>query len=233
MITNTKLPKIMRKFCSSYLPEHYFAKLKCLSDLAKQEEKAFLSRKLKTILEKEYQLGTLGADMETLKSYDNNLTKQLKEKNAKLRHNGWLWVTINCLESVSVDVFVKKIQKISTYTSIAKCMWVFEQRGTTLKNNIGQGKHCHLLIKRKLSYKPSALIYKLQRALTAFVGNVKNNSLLNCQIIGDDFAKDKLNYITGLNKQDSKHDKQLGDIEWRKAYDLQDFYSSDNFPFQI
>lgn len=107
-------------------------------------------------------------------------------------------------------------------------MWVFEQRGTYKENNIGKGKHCHLLIKRRLSYKPSALIYKLQRGLASFVGNVKNNSLLNCQVIGDDFAQDKINYITGLNKKDSKHEKQLGDIIFRKAFDLKDLYTNDN-----
>lgn len=114
MITNTKLPQFVRKFVTNQLTEigsESLEQLTMISNLLKTEEKAFLARKLKTILEKEYQLGTLGADMETLKSYDNNLTKQLKEKNAKLRHNGWLWVTINCLESVSVDTFVKKIQK--------------------------------------------------------------------------------------------------------------------------
>lgn len=232
MITNTKLPKIVRKWKTAHSANHlpHLAHLTMLSDLVKQEEKAFLQRKIKSILEKEYQAGALGDDMEKIKEYDNTLTKQLKEKNAKLRHNGWLWVTINCLESVSVDTFVKKIAIISKYTSINWCHYVFEQRGTYKENNIGKGKHCHILIKRMLNYKPSALIYKLQRGLKNIVGNVKNNNLLNCQIIGDDFAQDKIKYISGMNKQDSKHEKQLADVEFRKAFDLKEIYTLYNYP---
>lgn len=235
MITNTKLPKIVRQWNDNTFvnPETCFAQLQMLSDLVKSEEKAFFQRKIKSILEKEYQLGDLGDDMEKIKEYDNTLTKQLKEKNAKLRHNGWLWVTINCLESVSVDTFVKKIAIISKYTSINFCHYVFEQRGTYKENNIGKGKHCHLLIKRMLNYKPSALIYKLQRGLKNIVGNVKNNNQLNIQIIGDDFAVDKLKYIVGLNKKESKHEKQLGDIEFRQAFDLKDKYYNNNYDLEL
>lgn len=219
MITTTQLSRIVRKFDNI----NNLHQLTLLTDLVKAEEKAFFQRKIKSVLEKEYQMGALGTDMERIKEYDNDLTKQLKEKNAKAHHNGWVWITVNCLESVPLGEFVKKIEAITQYSCHQGGMYVYEQRGTINQNNLGKGKHCHLLLKRNLAYKPSAVIFKIQRGLTKIVGNVKNNNQLNCQVIGDDFAEDKIQYMIGTKKTE-KQEKQAADVVWRQKESLKTQY---------
>lgn len=107
-------------------------------------------------------------------------------------------------------------------------MYVFEQRGTIADNNIGKGFHAHILIKRNLSYKPSALISKLQRGLVKIVKDVKAPHLLNMHVIGDEFALDKIRYMIGAKKTE-KQEKQLADVQWRQENNLEKLYKKNNF----
>ncbi len=168
-----------------------------LTHLLQSEEEALFKRKIKGVLEQEYQLDRLGPILKNIKTLSVNNSQLLKEKNALLHNNGYLWVTINPDPKVPLEQFMKIINKITTYSCFSQWEFVIEQRGTIAKKNIGHGFHAHLLFKRNLSYKPKDLIFKIKRGAKNLVKDVNNNHQLNFAVIGDDFAKDKITYMNG------------------------------------
>lgn len=226
--THSQLHKILRMSVGKTDMTTFMSKQKELRDLILAEETSLLKNKIKKILNQEYQLGLLGDLHNNLKDLEQQNLKKLSIQTAKLRCNGWLWVTVNPQNTVSLDSFIKSIKKINTYTSIDASMYVFEQRGTIADNNIGKGFHAHILIKRNLSYKPSALISKLQRGLVKIVKDVKAPHLLNMHVIGDEFALDKIRYMIGAKKTE-KQEKQLADVQWRQENNLEKLYKKNNF----
>ena len=199
-------------------------KFSLLTTIYKKEKEDLMSRKIKKCLEQEFQLEQLGKDYQILFQAINDNKKLLKEKTATLRNNGFLWVTINPHPNVSLKEFVNKVHKIVSYQCIISCAYVFEQRGTLQNNNVGTGAHAHLLIRRNLNYKPSDVCRKIKRGAEKLT-NVKNNNLLNLQIIGNEFARDKYKYIVAQNKTGlGKNLKQGGDLVFRKNNLLNDIY---------
>ncbi len=182
------------------------------------------SRKMKKILEQQFQLETLGEFYKGMKNIIKKNDASLKEKLAKEHNNGWLFITVNPKPDIKFDKFKTKIEKLVKRNMFVHCLYAYEQRGA-IADEAGKGFHVHILARRNLSYKPFNCKKNTKNTCKSLVGDVNNNSQLNIQTIGDDFAEDKRNYFMGMNKTgEGKDKKQLVDKIWRKKLDLKDFY---------
>lgn len=184
-------------------------------------------RKVRKILDQEYQLENIDLFSTKLKKIEENNKMKLKELHAKNNNNGYMWVTINPKPDVTFANFKKKVDKISTKTCFADVLYVFEQRGST-KDGLGKGFHAHMLIKRNVKYKPIKLKQNIKNSCKNIVGNINNDCQLNIQIVGEDYAKDKQEYILGIKTGEGKSAKQQYDKIWRHENQLEKFYGNKN-----
>lgn len=188
-------------------------------DTAKQDfDKALLKRLMKM----EYEAECLGEKYKNIKAYENTLREKKQELTAKEHNNGYCFITINPKPEVSFDTFRKQVEKAVGRNMFVEVRYVYEQRGTNM-DEAGKGFHAHILAKRNLSYKPSKISGNLKNTFKSVV-DVNNPSLLNIQHIGEDFAKDKNEYIDGVKTGEGKDVKQEIDVEWRKSLGLSVIY---------
>lgn len=200
------------------------------NEIHMQESEELIRRKFRKILSQEYELERMGDFAKELLILETQNVLLLKEKRAIKKNNTHLFITINCwTDKVSLGTFLDKCHKISQKTCFKNVLYAFEQRGTTEGGDVGKGYHCHLLVERNLNYKICKCMDNVKNSCKSLVKNVKSSNLLNFQVIGHEFAKDKKNYIIGQNKTgDNKDLKQLADIEWRKSNDIKSFYGDEN-----
>ena len=184
-------------------------------------------RKVRKILEQEYILENIDTFSTKLKKIEDSNKEKLKLKMAKEHNNGYMWVTINPKPDVGLADFCKFLAKISTKTCFADVLYTLEQRGSS-KSSLGKGFHAHLLIKRNLKYKPFKLKQNIKYSCKKIVGNINNDSQLNIQVVGEDYAKDKKDYILGIKHGDGKQAKQQYDPIWRSENGIQNFYGNKN-----
>lgn len=181
------------------------------------------ARKVKLILEQEFTLGNLGKMHESMKIIIKKNGLAIKEKLAREHHNGWMFITINPKPDITFEFFFKLTQRLAKRKMWVTSTYAFEQRGST-DADAGKGFHVHMLCKRNLNYKPTHCKRNVQAGCKKLVASEKNNHLLNIQICGDDFAKDKLEYFTGIKKGTGKDLKQKIDKIWRKQIHIQEVY---------
>jgi len=199
-----------------------------MNQLHMQEADDLIKRKFKKILGQEYLLEQGGAFQKQLKSIEHSNAFALKVQRAVKQHNTHLWITINPKPSIKLVDFVKFIAKISTKTCFTSCLYVFEQRGTS-EQDIGKGFHCHMLAKRNINYKPCKCRDNVKNSCKKLVGNHNNKAQLQIVVIGEDFAKDKKDYILGKNKTGTdKAAKQDGDVIWRIKESIEPYYVQQN-----
>lgn len=187
------------------------------------EKEAFLQRKIKKCIGQEYELEMLGSMFKKIKSLEYTNGKLLKEKTAEANNNSWLWITINPKSELTFEFFKKKIEKIVKYSCFSSAIYCYEQRGTVEEKNVGKGFHAHILVKRKLTFKPSYCERKVRDGCKTLVGNIKNNNQIFIAKIGSEYAADKYKYMTDTKKSE-KQDKQKGDISFRKKHKLSSIY---------
>jgi hypothetical protein len=188
-----------------------------------QEKTELTKRKIKQILEQNYKLDSLGEFQSCLKTLIKHQDGKLKLKLAKLHHNGWVWITVNPKPTIKLEEFKTKIEKLVHRKMFNGVEYAFEQRGIS-ENDI-KGYHVHILAQRNLNYKPYNLKKNIINTCKSLVTDPASNHLINIQIIGDDFAKDKEQYFKGLKTGEGKSAKQEIDKIWRINNDLQSFYS--------
>ena len=186
-------------------------------------------RKVRKILEQEYQLENIDKFSTSLKEIEEKNKIKLKELHAKNHNNGYMFVTINPKPDVTLANFRKAVDKISTKTCFADVLYTYEQRSSsTAKSKIGQGLHTHMLIKRNVKYKPIKLKQNIKNSCKKLVGNVNNESQLNIQIVGEEFARDKKEYILGEKTGHGKSCKQQVDKIWRQENSMESYYGNKN-----
>lgn len=200
--------------------------------LLDNEAEELTKRKMKKLLEQQYQLGQLGKLNRAFLAQEGIFREKLKEKTAILHNNKYIFITVNPQESCTLELFQKKIDKLVKRKIFKGYCLAYEQRGTTLETQ-GKGMHCHILAERNLNYKPSKTKELVRNTLKAVVGNHKSPIFINLQDVGKEFAFDKIQYITGRNKQgtveEKKEIKQIIDDSWRKNLGLARNYHSDEF----
>jgi len=201
---------------------------KDIEKLKIEEEKKFFQQQYKKNLNMKFQLETLGNTMLKLKQEQENLKDKLKEQMAKDHNNGYLFITINPKGEVEpynkLHKFEKLILKFINRNFIEEAWAVIEQRGTT-EEYAGTGYHAHIELRRNLNYRPSDIIKGAKNTFKSLC-DTKNPALLNCQIHGEDFHKDKLEYIEGVKTGEGKDEKQEIDKIFRKNYNLQTVYNA-------
>lgn len=189
-----------------------------------EEEKQFFKTQYRKLLNMKYELETLGEPMKELKKDQEELKNQLKEKLANEHNNGYLFITINPNDKTKIDHFLKKVIKFIHRNFCDEASAVIEQRGVN-ETELGKGFHAHIALKRNLNYRPSDIIKGAKNTFKDCC-DTKNSALLNIQIIGKDFHKDKLEYINGIKTGEGKSDKQIMDRLYRKNNNIDIVYNA-------
>lgn len=192
-------------------------------DFLQKEVDELLKRKIKHALELGYQLEQMGDKFSKLKQMVDLKKNELREMTAKKNNNGYLWITINPMCQVKLIDFIKKVQKIVKYSCFTETLYVFEQRGTLLTNDVGKGFHAHILAKRNLAFKPSKCKDQIRRGCKTLVKNINDPRWVNLAAIGAEFATDKTEYMLGCKKIE-KQAKQKADAYWRCEQNLKASY---------
>lgn len=189
--------------------------------------KNFKKKKFESIIKMEYDLGKLGQKMRDIKEYEKDCRYELKEATAVEHNNGYSFVTINPNETTTLTEFEQKLTKFVNRNMFIGYRYVIEQRGATEKD-MGKGFHAHVLLKRNLDYKPSKIVVNTKNTFKG-ITNVDNNQVLNIQHIGEDFARDKDDYMTGVKTGEGKDAKQAIDKVWRVKNNLESVYGEPFF----
>lgn len=189
-----------------------------------EEEKQFFRTQYRKILAMKYELETLGEPMKEIKDKQEELKNQLKEKLANEHNNGYLFITINPNDKTQIEYFLKKVIKFIHRNFSDEASAVIEQRGVN-ETELGKGFHAHIALKRNLNYRPSDIIKGAKNTFKDCC-DTKNSALLNIQIIGKDFHKDKLEYINGIKTGEGKSDKQIMDRLYRKNNNIDIVYNA-------
>lgn len=189
-----------------------------------EEEKQFFRTQYRKILAMKYELETLGEPMKEIKDKQEELKNQLKEKLANEHNNGYLFITINPNDKTQIEYFLKKVIKFIHRNFSDEASAVIEQRGVN-ETELGKGFHAHIALKRNLNYRPSDIIKGAKNTFKDCC-DTKNPALLNTQIIGKDFHKDKLEYINGIKTGEGKSDKQIMDRLYRKNNNIDIVYNA-------
>lgn len=183
-------------------------------------------RKIKKILEQEFQKDNLGELCKSMNDIIKSNTLELKKATAKKNHNQYVFITVNPKPGITFQQFRIAIIKLAKRAIFDSAVYCFEQRGA--ENNekaLGDGFHCHMLCVRNLKYKPSKIHLNVKNSCKKLVGNVNNQQILKIQICGADFAVDKLAYIKGEKTGDGKLEKCNWDKVWREQEEIDDIYS--------
>ncbi len=182
-------------------------------------------QKLKSIFNKSYQAEKLGETWKGIKRHEEELTASIREQKAQKHNNLYLWLTVSPKPSVTLDDFKSRVEKAVTRTMFSDYLYVYEQRGTEQKCNLGDGFHAHILLKRNLDYKPCKVITNIKNTFKDMT-IVDNKEIFAWYWCSDEYKLDKVEYITGLKTAEGKDEKQIGDKLWRKYNDLETFYGN-------
>lgn len=201
--------------CKAYKDDCFSPKFMEYNEMLKKAEEEITVKMFKQHIVNEIALGRGSKLQNSLHNSLQNQKAELKAKLAKDHNNGYMFITINPKPSVSLNDFIKLLKKISSKTCFDKCLYVLEQRGDSAEH-MGEGFHAHMLVKRNLNYKPTKLKTNVKNSCKKIVGNIHNEHQLNIQTIGEEFAKDKQNYIICDKTGDGKDKKQIIDKKWRE-----------------
>lgn len=191
----------------------------------KKQRNDLISRKMKLILEQQFTLGKLGDYENQLNKIIKNNVVLIKERQADEHNNRYLFITINPKPDIKFPDFRKKVEKLVGRKMFKHAIYAYEQRGAQ-ESEMGKGFHVHILVERNLNYKPFNLKKNTKNTMQKIVGNVNNPALLNMQVVGEDYRKDKIQYFTGIKTGEGKDAKQTIDIVWRKKLGLEDVYTT-------
>lgn len=182
-------------------------------------------QKLKSIFTKSYQAGKLGSQWIAIKEHEEKLNCTIRESKAQKHNNLYLWLTVSPKPSVELEDFKSRVEKAVTRTMFSDYLYVYEQRGTEQKCNLGDGFHAHILLKRNLDYKPCKVIANIKNTFKDMT-LVENKEIFAWYWCSNEYKLDKVEYITGLKTAEGKDEKQIGDKMWRKYNDLETFYGN-------
>ncbi len=187
----------------------------------------FVKKKVESIIKKEYDAELLGPEMIELKNYEQEVNEKIREKIAKDNNNAFVFITINPNAATTLTELQTRVEKFVNRQMFLSYRYVYEQRGTT-EADMGKGFHAHILLKRNLSYKPSKIVVNTKNTFKG-ITKVDNPQILNIQHIGEEFAKDKDEYMTGVKTGEGKDEKQAIDKLFRQKNDLESVYGVELF----
>lgn len=188
-----------------------------------EEEHRFLALKFRENLKLKYELDMLGEAHSLIKAENEDLRLKLKEKKAREAKNNWVFITISPKPAIKFDEFKTICTKFAQRKMFNTSWLVFEQRGDNI-DEVGKGFHAHIECERNIDYKPSQVVRNTQNTFKHIV-DLKVKQTLHIQHHGDDYHKDKMEYILGAKTDDGKDKKQLMDIKFRELNNLNVCYN--------
>ena len=128
-------------------------------------------------------------------------------------------MTVTATPTVKFAQFHQICQKLFYRNIFVSGYYIYEQDGDT-PETMGQGFRAHFVMERNLNYKP----YKTKINAFNSVKKVCSAQAFGFKHIGEDFRKDKLEYIFGLKNGEGRDAKQKMDILFREAMQVEIFY---------
>ena len=150
--------------------------------------------------------------------YAEELKKRVKQKKFEETSYYFFWVTVCPPDSVPLSSLMKCVDKLLKKKWLTEAYYAYEQRGSNMKD-MGKGTHVHLLIKRPPSKKPSHAEREIRSTFSSITQIVDHKNMIK------KFWDDKFNYITGIKTGEGKSEKQVIDVPFRIANNLQSYYS--------
>lgn len=133
------------------------------------------------------------------------------------------FITLNPKQDCEFEPFKDAVGDISCWSWVDKCLWVFEQRGST-EEEMGKGFHAHVLISN-YNIEKGKLKTQIRNKFKKFCLDIE--SCINIQQKKREWLNDKLEYIMGKKLDEGKPEKQEIDTLWREKMNLKQFYSFD------
>ena len=186
-------------------------------DLYLEAEHILLKKKYMEIIHLEHELG-LNSSFNDLESY----SQQLKSLKANKRGNLWLYLTINPKKGSSFFDFKPLLERFVKRKIIEQFFYCYEQRGQT-ENELGEGFHCHLLLKRSLRVPPNKFVRNAKNTFKK-ITNVNNPQIFHYRWCPQEYLIDKIAYISGHKNDEEKDLKCKMDTVWRLLHSLQPYY---------
>jgi len=180
----------------------------------------FLYRKIQQNMTIAFELKKLSPIHDKL--YDER--QHLKEEQAKRLGTLWLWLTVSPNDKVKFPDFQKKITQFAQRKQFKEYFYVYEQRSKD-PETAGQGFHCHLLLKRNISYKQNKIISNSKNSFKNMT-NTNDFQIFNYHWCPDEYLNDKIEYMTGSKTGCEKDTKQLIDVLFRQKYNLSNYYTN-------
>jgi hypothetical protein len=140
-------------------------------------------------------------------------------KNIELNKE-WYFLTINPRPDITLQEFMKTIQKAVLKRWITYYIFVIEQRGEN-EEELGKGFHTHIIFNKGIKH--CKVVLEMANTFKKMC-DTSNYHLFNLKNIGDEEKKRKIEYITGCKKDEQKHLKQQMDIIFRKRENLKSYY---------
>ena len=203
------------------LPSHQFAEIMSLKAKARKQ---FICKKFLQLETLKYQ--SAGSECPVYFALRQEEEK-LKKKIANQRNNLWCWITINPNSKSQLGIFLKKLSLYTNRKMVEKFMFVIEQRGKSLKD-MGKGFHAHLLIQRRLTYKPYTFISNSKNSFKQ-ICDIKNEHCFNYHWLAPEFLQDKIDYMHGAKistRSNPKDEKLSMDAVFRETVGLLPMYST-------
>jgi len=186
-------------------------------DLYIEAEHTLLKKKYTQIISIEHSLG-ISSTYNQLEDY----YQKLKLAKSQRKGNLWLYLTINPKKDISFFDFKPAILRFVKRKMFSQFFYSYEQRSST-QENLGQGFHIHLLLKRNIKVPPNKVIRNSKNSFKKFT-NVNNSQIFFYRWCPQEYLNDKVAYIKGNKTGEGKEIKHEMDIEWRQIMGLKEFY---------
>ena len=132
----------------------------------------------------------------------------------------WYFLTINPAPNINLTDFHKTIEKAVSKVWITTYLYVIEQRGENIEE-LGKGFHTHIIFNKGIKH--CKVISEMKNTFKNMC-DCSRDQLFNLKNIGEEEKTRKIEYITGIKKDDAKHLKQEMDIIFRKENKLKSYY---------
>lgn len=147
------------------------------------------------------------------------------KKNIDNKYGNVLFITINPRPDVSLEEFIKSMNKFKSKVWIEDYIYVYEQRGTTEQES-GKGFHAHILLWKPDNKKSHEVIRETKNTFKN-ICSIDNPSILNIKNCKDEDIDKRKNYMLGHKNTDidpSKQVKQEIDLIWRQRNNIENYY---------
>lgn len=147
------------------------------------------------------------------------------KKNIDNKYGNVLFITINPRPDVSLEDFMRAMNKFKSKVWIEDYIYVYEQRGIT-KEESGKGFHSHILLWKPDNKKSHEVIRETKNTFKN-ICSIDNPSILNIKNCKDEDIEKRKNYMLGHKNTEadpSKQVKQEIDLIWRDRNNIENYY---------